>query len=160
MVCCSTEMWVFCNFTEFCNFPALFVDEMYSIYAVNILFCISSVKFILFHFTSLVQVLTLFGPVWWNQNFTAKFLFYLSSTRYIDYWWQDSDSIVTVVNCQQHSDYSTAIHCPSVQSLYSGCLVSDRWNRSFAVYISAGHLIIAINNFTVWQIDSWYLYIH
>ena len=60
-------------------------------------------------------------------------------------WWLDSDSVVTVVKCRQHSDYSaigsSVSSLPSVydingdytvtvQSLFSHCLVGYWWNRN------------------------------
>ena len=43
-------------------------------------------------------------------------------------WWLDNDNVATVANCLQHSDNPVMPTC-------SHCLVSDWWNRNFAVYI-------------------------
>ena len=60
---------------------------------------------------------------------------------------QDIDGVVTVHNCQKHSDYTVGqlcSHCTAciyrwwlctitVLSLFSHCVVDDWWNRSFTV---------------------------
>ena len=77
--------------------------------------------------------------------YAAKLLFHQSPTRQSETWQLDSDSVVTVVNCQLHSDYiaigSSVTMLPVViigdytATVQSLSLAGDWWSRSFAVYI-------------------------
>ena len=81
-------------------------------------------------------------------------------------WWQDSDSVVTVDNCQQHSNLSCAAngsvftvllavnncdYSVTVLSPCTHCLLGNWWNRSFAVYIVNWNRKVGVKLWSVWQ---------
>ena len=79
-------------------------------------------------------------------QYTAKLLFNQSLRCIVNTWWQDSDGVVTVVNCLQHSDYTAIGSSVTVLLVYNNG--DYTWNNQGRLLAHKKQEVLLVSCFT------------